>query len=164
MTTIIYRREALLQDIADLAFVEADVISERHSPHELHQLLDICEEDNLPLTLRMLGLAFSEVLVILREICVSPPPRDTLSDADIPPEDFILPLKEGVPHIMAIRLKEAVHAFLVAFVLRRIMAMVDTGRAAEWKKHCDDALASMQGGAAAAAAGTETIRRPLSPF
>ena len=87
MTTITFLRAELLADIADAAFTEADIMSERHSAHELHQLTDICQDDSLPLTLRLLGLAFSEALLTLRAICVGDPARDELSDGEPFPEE-----------------------------------------------------------------------------
>lgn len=164
-TTIIYRRRALLDDIADAAFVEADVMREKRTAHELHQLLDICEDDNLPLTLRLISLAFSEVMVILRDIIEIPTSRAGLSDADPFPVDFSLSLREDVSHIAAIRLKEAVHAFIVAFVIWHILASVDKQRADDWRQRAADALDGVKAMADIILSEvTPPMRRPLSPF
>ena len=106
-------RQSLLHDIANLAFVIADIHSEADE-HARHQLTDICQEGNIDRVSRMMGLAY----------CIA---RETLK-----------PLRD-IKRNTAIRgncitLNQLVHEFIVCSVLADWLSITIPAAAGVWKE------------------------------
>ena len=54
-------RERVLRDVANLAYVAADIREGRFKPHELHQTFDICEGENLERIDHIIDIATEEL-------------------------------------------------------------------------------------------------------
>ncbi len=61
----LYSRKAVLDDVANLAFVVGDVREGEYTAHSLHQTFDICAPGNIDRVNRVLDLAISEVETLL---------------------------------------------------------------------------------------------------
>lgn len=59
--TIVIDRERVLRDVANLAYVAADIRAGRFKPHELHQTFDICEGENLERVDHIIAIATEEL-------------------------------------------------------------------------------------------------------
>lgn len=61
-------KTTLLHDIADLAYVIADVSEGRETPHTLHQTYDICEGENRDHVDNLLRLAAMEAAPVMSQV------------------------------------------------------------------------------------------------
>lgn len=132
---IFWPLESLTADIADAAFVHADILEGFYTPHRLHQLADICGDDNMPWVTAMLRLAFSEVGAALgrQAVIVAPPETEGgHASAGSKPETeggkqgwFLLPAA-GPPFPLwrRERLRAVVTDFVVTYVLLRRLEAV----------------------------------------
>lgn len=126
---IFWPLDSLKADIADAAFVQADILEGSYTPHRLHQLADICDDDNMPWVTAMLRLAFSEAAAALGRQAVIIPPQ---AEDDAPPETeggkqgWILLPAAGVPFPLwrRERLRAVVTDFAVTYVLLRRLEAV----------------------------------------
>ncbi len=147
MRSILFKRSELCYDIANLAFVAADIREGSVEAHRLHQTFDVCEGRNNDSVNRWLGQAFAEVGLILQRITIPPPtPASDLSDDDESPTEYRLMLRTGtVTEQLAIWLKEAIHNYLTAYVLARWLDLTLPEASAVWHdrtEECRDALTS----------------------
>lgn len=71
-------REKVLRDVANLAYVAADIREGRFRPHELHQTFDICEGENLERIDHIIAIATEELKHLL---AVYPLPESEMTAA-----------------------------------------------------------------------------------
>lgn len=139
---IFWPLDSLTADIADAAFVQADILEGSYTPHRLHQLADICGDDNMPWVTAMLRLAFSEVGALLgrQAVIVAPPETEggkqgwSLFPAAGPP--FPLWRRE--------RLRAVVTDFVVTYVLLRRLEAVAPAVIAPLGERLDAARVSLR--------------------
>lgn len=158
---------SLLEEIASAAFVEADVMAESYSAHQLHQLADLCEQDNLPTTLRQLGLAFTEVLAFLRAL--NPVPFREADGCGSSPDvfsDFGMTTAAAtpLPQWLVARIKELVTEWLICRVLAYWTAIVIPGREKNWLARCDTAKSAVTAAAGSARSFGGICRRRVPPI
>ncbi len=65
-------REKVLRDVANLAYVAADIKTGRYTPHELHQTFDICEGENLERIDHIIAIALEELRTLLPNGVLTP--------------------------------------------------------------------------------------------
>ena len=133
------RRDDLLTDIADAAYLVADVEEGKETPHRLHQTFDICEEENLPHANRLLDLAFTEARCLLLPILEGgrggrPGKHLTLH--------LILPAAGGF--ILESRVREAVREFIVSRVLNQWLSVTLPASAEAWRRRGDELASSLK--------------------
>lgn len=165
MSTISFSRDELLYDISNMAYVVGDISAGSASPHSLHQTFDICEKGNIDRIDRLLGNAFAEAGTILRKVTVTPPDEEReIGNSDPYPAVYRLTLLRGkVSEDWRIRLKEAVHEYMVARALHGWLSVTLPEAADVWEAKAEDAR-SMISACATASARANGVRRPLSPF
>ena len=158
---LVFSKEALLYDISSMAYVAGDIRADKMSAHSLHQTFDICEAGNIDRGNRLLSLAFSEVGLVMRGVTESPTARDVLSNSDPFPGEFRLMLSAGAgSEAWRIRVKEAVHEYLVARVLEGWLSVTLPEAAEFWKQLAEELRGDLTGLAASGFCG----HRRLSPF
>lgn len=158
MKELIFKKETLLYDISNLAYVVGDLRGDSLSAHRLHQTFDICEEGNVDRVDRLLALAFSEVGMALRKVAIEPPAMDRLSNSDAPPEEFRLRLRRCAGgESWRIRLKEAVNEFMTARVLAGWLRVTLPEAADFWKEQADSMLESLKSLSCAAFTGHRRV-------
>lgn len=143
MTEIIIRRQQLIDDIASAAWVVADVEEGKETPHRLHQTFDICQDGNLPLTERLIGLALAEIELSLLPLLVCQgkhKPRKGIRNNL--PEDMRLRLniKSGRGREAASRLIPVIHDYIVARVLEEWLSITLPASAPTWKRKAEELL------------------------
>lgn len=130
MTTLLtLRRSEILADIADAAYIVADVEEESVSAHRLHQTFDVCEEGNLPATNRLIDLAFSEAALKLLPLSGGSKPQYG--------SEFLrlhLLLPSSVRHQLEEPLTRAVHEYIVARTLEERLAITLPASRPEWER------------------------------
>lgn len=140
---IFWPLDSLTADIADAAFVQADILEGSYTPHRLHQLADICGDDNMPWVTAMLRLAFSEVGALLgrQAVIVAPPLADDAPEVGGGASAGPMPETEGgkqgwslfpaagppFPLWRRERLRAVVTDFAVTYVLLRRLEAVAPG-------------------------------------
>lgn len=157
MTAITIMREEILADIADAAFLTADVAETGTDPHTLHQTYDICEGENLHRINHLLDLAFTEALLILR------PLLDPLHPPLITPTHLTLSLKpptfnlaSNVLRLMPNALRLKLREYLTATVLATWLELTLPTAAPIWRQQSHRLARSLL--------PTIHLTRPLSPW
>lgn len=161
-----FKREGLLHDISNLAYVAADVGGEGRAPHELHQAFDICEEGNVERVDRVLHLRFSEVRVLLGPLLK--PVRGVAHEGEGSSRNCRMVLQfrpNAVSAVLTLRIKEVVREYLVAMALADWLALTLPGSEGVWKERGKEAMTHLVCCLNAALYGSAvSLRRALSPF
>lgn len=152
---IFWPLDSLTADIADAAFVQADILEGSYTPHRLHQLADICDDDNMPWVTAMLRLAFSEVGALLgRQAVIVAPPETEGGHASAGSKPETEDGKQGWILLPAAgsrlslwrreRLRAVVADFAVTYVLLRRLEAVAPGVVAPLGERLDAARVSLR--------------------
>ena len=159
MTTLLtLRRSELLADVADAAFVVADVEKDSVNAHRLHQTFDVCEEGNLHATNRLIDLAFSEAALKLLPLSGGYKPQYG--------SEFLrlhLRLPASVRHHLEEPLHRAVHEYIVARTLEERLAVTLPASRPEWERK-SLSLSTLISTLVARAISRHPFRRRLPPF
>lgn len=161
-------KKALLYDISNMAYLIADTGD--HSNHSLHRVRDICQDGNIDRVARVLGLAYSQVLVALLPI-LAPPRLDIEKDQSVVPHDYIINLRKDadmkfrLTKERQLKIKETVHEFMVAKVLADWLYVTLPPAADVWKYRAEVSLEALTDLAASLATSScAAFRRRISPF
>lgn len=137
--TLHFKREQLLYDIKNIAFVEGDVMSSENA-HAKHQLQDIGEDGNIDRVTRLLDLAFAYCV----EVCYpysKVPVTNEDTNFDMVTDDTLV---ETYEYIMELRVPDAfsqttvtllerlIHELMVYRVLADWLAIVKPDAAEKW--------------------------------
>lgn len=161
--TLLFGREELLYDIANIAYVEADIQQVREE-HDRHQTFDITQDGNCDRVTRVLDLAHS--------LCVEalyPYTKGNVTDgfelSDIFSETDTYIISMRVPQTFsettARLLEQLIHEFLICYTLYDWLAITKPEAAEAWKTKADTALAKVK-----RIINTRSTKmlRPLRPF
>lgn len=129
--SLVFKREQLLYDIGNYAFVEGDVMPAADE-HERHQVMDVTQQGNIDLATRILNLAHSETVEALYPFTKEPVTDDeTLDDALEEPEEYIVEL--NVPRTFSRTsvkyLSNLIHEYMVYRVLYEWMCLTNLSNA-----------------------------------
>lgn len=161
MRTVSLSRDEVLTAIADAAYLVADVEEGKECPHRLHQTFDICEEENLPRTNRLVDLAFTEARLQLL-------PLQSGSRPDIPGK--FLRMRLSLPgHSGAVlegRIREVLREFIVAQVLSQWLSVTLPASAGAWRRRGEELTETLKEICAAAKWDNTPVafRRSCCPF
>lgn len=129
-----------------MAYMIADTGDEQN--HNLHKVRDICQDGNIDRVARILGLAYSQVLLVLSPI-IRPPHINEHRDTSASPHDYRIDFREGrnmrfaVTPETKLKVKETVHEYMVSMVLADWLAVTLPPAADVWKYRSEQALASL---------------------
>ena len=146
---IFWPLDSLTADIADAAFVQADILEGSYTPHRLHQLADICDDDNMPWVTAMLRLAFSEAAALFgrQAVIVAPPETEGgHASAGSTPETEGGKQAAGLPfpRWRRERLRAVVTDFVVTYVVLRRLEAVAPDVVAPLSERLDAARVSLR--------------------
>lgn len=161
--TLLFDREALLYDIANIGYVEGDVMN-TDSPHDKHQVIDITEDGNVDRVTRVLDLAHS--------ICVEslyPFTKDECEDGmeldDMFQETPTYKIELNVPKkfsaTTAKYLEQLIHEFFVASALADWFSITNPKSADKWAAKAEAVLEEVK---RKLHARLGVLTRPLKPF
>ena len=164
-TRLTFRREALLHDISNLAYVVADVGGEGKGAHRLHQTYDICEEGNVERVDSVLQRGFAEVRLLFGPV-LEPLRGVGRATGCAPADSFRLLFRRGsVGTAMALAIKERVHEYLVTLALADWLLITLPEAAPAWKERSSECMAQLVKCLNAILYGRPfTAGRRLSPF
>lgn len=158
----------MLYDIANMAYVIADTAETDR--HVLHQVRDICQDGNIHRVSRILGLAYSQILVVLSPV-IRDPLIDIGKDFSSKAHDYEIPFKEteSLRYLLStekkLKIKETCHEYMVCMVLADWLGAIYPVAADVWKYRAEKALENLQElSASISASSTYGFRRKLSPF
>lgn len=158
-----FLRPELLQDIANLAYVEGDMI-QTDNPHEPHQLQDIVEDGNIERVTRVLDLTFAEIVEVFYPY-TKMELEDDYRPNDIYHEQEAYRLHMTVPGTMSKTtidyVEKLVHELLTCRVMADWCSITKPSAAANWIAKADDILSSIK---TTLAHRGKRVRRPLTPF
>lgn len=133
---LVFRRDALLYDIENYAFVEGDVMSVQ-TEHERHQVIDIGQDGNVDRVTRILDLAHAECVEFLYPYTKIPCDKleqryNTFTET---PEYYILML---VPFDFSQStvdlLSRLIHEYMVCRVLADWFSITNPSSKANWEE------------------------------
>jgi len=175
---ITLKREFLIYDIKNYAYVEAD-IAQKEDAHEKHQVFDICEDGNIDRVTRVLNLAFDEIVNLLYahtkgEIQRLKPPEEAVSKPDIAadetintdinePEEYQILMRVPVffSKTTARLLAQLIHEYMVCRVLADWTSITLPEKAETWQSKSEVAKQEI---CSSLNMRTRRIRRTLTPF
>ena len=162
-------KKALLYDIANMAYLIADTGTD--SIHSLHRVRDICEEGNIDRVSRILGLAYAEILNVLKPVIVSLPcPEDT--DHWKTPRNYPVEFRNDgefrylLSPEVKLKIKETAHEYMVCMVLADWLGVTFPEAADVWKFRFETALESLKDLVSSIERSlcVRTFRRRLNPW
>lgn len=150
--SLVFKREQLLYDIGNYAFVEGDVIPAQEE-HERHQVMDVTQAGNIDLATRTLNLAHSETEELLYPYTKRPvADGERLDDELEEPEEYVIEMR--VPATMSATslkyLRNLIHDYLVARVLYEWMSLTNLtnrGSKQNWEMKIDGLKMKMKSSA-----------------
>lgn len=138
------KKEALLHDISQIAYVIADMNGEIHKGHGLHQLADICQEGNIDRVARIMGLAYAEIRLALSPLLKSSI-HDSGKDISAIPQDLVINFRKNYVDEVRLRLiREAAHEFIVAKVMADWLGITLPSLSGEWKNRAGEAFMKLE--------------------
>lgn len=164
MVVLCFRRDQLLYDCANNAYVEGDVMAAT-TEHDRHQVMDICEDGNVDRVTRVLDLAFAQCVELCYPYSKVPISDDTTELDDTLEEREVYELKlllpEGFSYTTLELLRRLVHELLVYKVLADWMSITKPDAAAKWQEKISDTEDNIR---SALNARIGRIRRTQTPF
>ena len=161
--TLLFRREQLLYDIGNYAFVEGDLLGEE-AEHVAHQVKDIVESGNVDRVTRVLNLAHHECEELLYPYTKTALGHgvvldDTLACPDV--YEIVLTVPNTFARTTVELLRDSVHEYLVCRVLQDWLSLTNTPGAAAW----DEKLAGIKSKIQQSLLSRRRyVRRKLKPF
>lgn len=160
---ISYKRKELLNEIANIAYVLADVEQDTMPAHTLHQTFDVCEEENVARVYSLLALAYAEVTAVLAPV-ILPLPVSIIYKYVEKMDSYHLRIKDGrLSTSSLLRIKETVREYMIARALAGWLAVTLPGKADYWTLR-GDSLKSLLAGYASSAGSFNVKRRRVAPI
>lgn len=123
---LVFKREQLLYDLGNYAFVEGDVMDVKEE-HDRHQVMDIVQDGNEDIVTRVLNLAHTEAVELLYPYTKRPVEEERLDDILTEPEEYQIEMK--VPETFSMTsikyLRWLIHEYLVYRVLYEWMGLTN---------------------------------------
>lgn len=117
---ITIKKESVLHDVANLAFVIADIHGNADA-HAVHQTFDIVEEGNIDRVARIMGLAFSEIETVMSPVMSPRRLPSRLKDRSAVARDYSLTLRDDLCGEMAVE-AVAIHRIMQEFMVCKVLA------------------------------------------
>jgi hypothetical protein len=141
VTTVIeLRRNALIDDIENYAFVTGDIMNAADE-HAKHQVFDIAQDGNEDLVTRVLNLSHAECVEMLypytKTECVD---HERLDDSFEAPEvyEITMTLPTGFSHSTVLLLRGLIHDYLVCRVLMEWLGVTCPTAQPYWKERLEE--------------------------
>lgn len=161
------RKETLLYDISNIAYVIADKNEENH---ELHKVRDICQDGNIDRVSRILGQAYAEILVLLAPL-LTPRVIDVNRDSSAMPRDYKIEfttesdLRLKLTPEKKLKIRELSHEYMVCRVMADWLGIILPQEAEIWRMRCEKTFEKLrQIVTDIVSLVTLNFRRTLSPF
>lgn len=161
--TLLFGRESLLYDIANIAYVEADVMKE-DAPHERHQVFDITEDGNVDRVTRILDLVHAQCVEALSAYTQCECEDDTSLNDDFTEADtyqIVMNVPQQFSATTAKYLEQLIHEYMVDMVLAEWLMITKPDSAANWATKAASLMEEIK---KKLNARSGRVLRPLRPF
>lgn len=160
--TLHFVREQLLYDVANLGYVEGDVMSEEVQ-HPRHQTQDIAQSGNVDRVTRVLDLAHADCVEALYSYTKRDVEESELDDVLTEPEEYVIQLflPKDFSQTTLNLIAKSVHEYMVACVMADWLSITNPQASAKW---AEKAAALMEAIKNRMNHRAGTTRRRMSPF
>lgn len=161
--TIVFKRDQLLYDISNYAFVEGDIMGE-DAEHARHQVKDIAEEGNVDRVTRVLNLAHDECVEQLYPYTKEDvEDGELIDDAFVAPEEYTIKMQvpDGFAKSTLNLVRTLIHEYMVCRVLQDWLSITFPNSAQNWEQKTILLKKKMR---TALMSRTKIMRRKLKPF
>lgn len=136
---LLFKREQLIYDIRNLAYVEGDIMKENQQ-HERHTVQDIGEAGNIDRVTRVLNLAITECAEWLYPFTKKRIYRDCLDDrlTEKKVYSIFMTVPKDFSQTTLNAIEELVHEYLVCSALADWLSIANTKKAEVWKEKKKD--------------------------
>ena len=131
-----FKRDEILQDIGNYAYVVADVMRV-DAEHARHQVLDICQDGNIERVSRVMNLAYSEVVELLypytKEVCE----REEACDNTLTfPQEYVvtMELPDNFAKSTVVLLTKLIHEYFVYRILGDWLSITASEYSGIWEE------------------------------
>lgn len=138
-----FRRDELLYDVKNYAYVEADIMGDPDSEsvrHAQHQLADIAEKGNIDRVSRVLSLVHAEAVELLYPYTRREVVEGELDDVLVAPSEYTILMR--VPNKMSRTttryLEKLVHEYMVYRVMADWLSITNKAAAEAWGSKAED--------------------------
>lgn len=135
---MIITKKSLLYDIANLAYIIANMHKDLPEAVPYVRITDICEEGNRDRVARVLGLAWSHIAQLLAPISL-PPPGPLRRDFSARVRDYRLTFRKRLSPQLKLKITETAREFMVCIVIADWLGMILPHSAAVWKSRMEKA-------------------------
>lgn len=139
---ITLKKEKLLYDISNLAYVISDT---GETDHKLHQVADICESGNIDRVARILGLAYAKVQSVLSPVLNI---REVRHDYDfsVIPRNYVFHLRDKIlSYDRILKIKETAYEYMVCMVLKDWLQITLPTVSGVWQDRAERCLEALEG-------------------
>lgn len=161
--TLHFKREELLYDCKNYAFIEGDVMK-ANTEHDRHQVFDIGEDGNVDRVTRVLDLAFAQCVELCYPYSKVPMTEETSLDDTLEYRE-VYELRMLVPndfsHTTVELLRRQIHELLVYKVMADWMSLTKPDSKGNWQDKIDE---TEQGITSMLNARIGRVRRTQTPF
>lgn len=162
-THLIFKREVLLYDIGNLAYVESH-LQEENAPHAHHTTADIAEAGNVDRVTRIMDLVVSKAKDLLYPYTKAPCASGETEENDLEePSAYIieLALPAGFSQTSVTLLEKLIHEWIVSRVLYDWLRMTKPESAEKYQERAREAEAEVN---SVKHRRMKVFTRGLSPF
>ena len=144
--TLVFKREELLYDIENYAFVTGDLLQVADE-HLKHQVFDVSQDGNEDLATRVLNMAHAECVETLYPYTKIPCiPGEQLDNTLVAPEEYEIELTLPVQfsRTTVVLLRELIHDYFVCRVLGEWLGVTAPSAQPFWKERLEELQARMK--------------------
>lgn len=161
--TLTFKRDEIMQDIENYAFVVADVMKVDEE-HARHQVYDICQDGNIERVTRVLNLAYSEVVELLYPYTKEDCGQEEIADNALTfPEEYIILMEipDNFAKSTVVLLTKLIHEYFVYRILGDWLSITAGECSGIWEEKLEKTREKIN---SAKDERTGRVRRTQAPF
>lgn len=143
---LIFKRDRLLYDIKNYAWIEGSVMDKETAPHNRHMVQDVGEEGNVDRVSRVLDLCLAQVKEALYPFTKHKIHHPELDNKLRKPGMYgiILRVPEGYSQTTLNLLEKLIHEYLVCKAVEDWMSITNPGKQETWRAKAEEALSEVR--------------------
>lgn len=142
----IFRRDMLLYDIENYAYIEGSVMNTETPPHNRHMVQDVGEEGNINRVDRVLDMCHAQVKEALYPYTKHEIHNEQLNNKLRQPKVYgiILSVPEGYSQTTLNFLEKLIHEYLVCRAVEDWMSITNPAKQETWRIKAEEALGEIR--------------------
>lgn len=143
---LIFKRDQLLYDIKNYAWIEGSVMDRETAPHNRHMVQDIGEAGNVDRVSRVLDLCHAQVKEALYPYTRHEIHNRELTDKLREPKVYgiILSLPKDFSQTSLVLLERLIHEYMTCKVVEDWMSITNPGKQETWRLKAEEALGEIR--------------------